>query len=252
MKFFRRSNLFQSKLVHIILISSTLLTSDVFKCETKQDDSLFRSSLSFFSFNERFRRNFTRQSIDVLVQKQSVSLIESVVKSSQSPWTMSYFLKYVEIENFKSYKGQIVIGPLQKFTAIIGPNGSGSLKTINVFLGLIKRDRIQTISSLKWYRWSGQTKRVYYIRFIIQSYQWNHEKPYCYTWIRRLPYFSCWRHLRSFYWTDSRWRYSKHGKRNASEYHRFVDGCSKSWIVRFREIQWKLCLDVFRLKENRI
>ena len=39
---------------------------------------------------------------------------------------MSYFLKYVEIDNFKSYKGHIVIGPLRKFTAIIGPNGSGS------------------------------------------------------------------------------------------------------------------------------
>ena len=38
---------------------------------------------------------------------------------------MSYFLKYVEIDNFKSYKGHIVIGPLRKFTAIIGPNGSG-------------------------------------------------------------------------------------------------------------------------------
>jgi structural maintenance of chromosome 1 len=42
---------------------------------------------------------------------------------------MSYFLKYVEIDNFKSYKGHIVIGPLRKFTAIIGPNGSGLLET---------------------------------------------------------------------------------------------------------------------------
>ena len=42
---------------------------------------------------------------------------------------MSYFLKYVEIDNFKSYKGHIVIGPLRKFTAIIGPNGSGSFNT---------------------------------------------------------------------------------------------------------------------------
>jgi structural maintenance of chromosome 1 len=41
---------------------------------------------------------------------------------------MSYFLKYVEIDNFKSYKGHIVIGPLRKFTAIIGPNGSGLLQ----------------------------------------------------------------------------------------------------------------------------
>jgi structural maintenance of chromosome 1 len=48
---------------------------------------------------------------------------------------MSYFLKYVEIDNFKSYKGHIVIGPLRKFTAIIGPNGSGLSK--NYFFYLI-------------------------------------------------------------------------------------------------------------------
>uniref|UniRef100_T1IVB8 Structural maintenance of chromosomes protein n=1 Tax=Strigamia maritima TaxID=126957 RepID=T1IVB8_STRMM len=35
------------------------------------------------------------------------------------------YLKYIEVENFKSYKGKIVIGPLKPFTAVIGPNGSG-------------------------------------------------------------------------------------------------------------------------------
>ncbi|CAF3976661.1 unnamed protein product, partial [Rotaria sp. Silwood1] len=38
---------------------------------------------------------------------------------------MSYFLKYVEIDNFKSYKGHIIIVLLRKLTAIIGPNRSG-------------------------------------------------------------------------------------------------------------------------------
>lgn len=38
---------------------------------------------------------------------------------------MVAFLKFIEVDNFKSYKGHIVIGPLTKFTAIIGPNGSG-------------------------------------------------------------------------------------------------------------------------------
>lgn len=47
---------------------------------------------------------------------------------------MSYFLKYVEIDNFKSYKGHIVIGPLKKFTAIIGPNGSGLFQKKSFFL----------------------------------------------------------------------------------------------------------------------
>uniref|UniRef100_UPI003F490CC0 structural maintenance of chromosomes protein 1A isoform 2 n=1 Tax=Danio rerio TaxID=7955 RepID=UPI003F490CC0 len=36
------------------------------------------------------------------------------------------YLKLIEIENFKSYKGRQIIGPFHKFTAIIGPNGSGS------------------------------------------------------------------------------------------------------------------------------
>lgn len=38
---------------------------------------------------------------------------------------MGVFLKFIEVENFKSYKGQIIIGPLKRFTAVIGPNGSG-------------------------------------------------------------------------------------------------------------------------------
>lgn len=36
-------------------------------------------------------------------------------------------LKLIEIENFKSYKGRQIIGPFQRFTAIIGPNGSGEI-----------------------------------------------------------------------------------------------------------------------------
>lgn len=39
---------------------------------------------------------------------------------------MSAFLKYIEVENFKSYKGFMSIGPLKRFTAVIGPNGSGN------------------------------------------------------------------------------------------------------------------------------
>ena len=34
-------------------------------------------------------------------------------------------LKYIELENFKSYKGKQTIGPFKNFTAIIGPNGTG-------------------------------------------------------------------------------------------------------------------------------
>lgn len=38
---------------------------------------------------------------------------------------MPGYLKYIELENFKSYNGHQVVGPLKPFTAIIGPNGSG-------------------------------------------------------------------------------------------------------------------------------
>ncbi|KAL3853418.1 hypothetical protein ACJMK2_016957 [Sinanodonta woodiana] len=34
-------------------------------------------------------------------------------------------LKYIEVDNFKSYRGKQKIGPFKKFSAIIGPNGSG-------------------------------------------------------------------------------------------------------------------------------
>ncbi len=34
-------------------------------------------------------------------------------------------LKYIDVDNFKSYKGKQTIGPFKNFSAIIGPNGSG-------------------------------------------------------------------------------------------------------------------------------
>jgi hypothetical protein len=40
---------------------------------------------------------------------------------------MPAVLVSIEVENFKSYKGSVSIGPLKSFTAVIGPNGSGRL-----------------------------------------------------------------------------------------------------------------------------
>lgn len=40
------------------------------------------------------------------------------------------FLQFIEMENFKSYRGKVVIGPLKQFTAVIGPNGSGKKLTL--------------------------------------------------------------------------------------------------------------------------
>ena len=42
------------------------------------------------------------------------------------------YLKRLELENFKSYKGFQVIGPFKRFTAIIGPNGAGKAFSPNV------------------------------------------------------------------------------------------------------------------------
>jgi len=36
-------------------------------------------------------------------------------------------LKYIELDNFKSYKGKQTIGPFKQFSAIIGPNGTGNV-----------------------------------------------------------------------------------------------------------------------------
>lgn len=36
-------------------------------------------------------------------------------------------LKHIEVENFKSYRGRRIIGPLKDFNAVIGPNGSGKI-----------------------------------------------------------------------------------------------------------------------------
>ncbi|XP_012276752.1 structural maintenance of chromosomes protein 1A [Orussus abietinus] len=38
---------------------------------------------------------------------------------------MPAFLKHIEVDNFKSYKGKLIIGPFKSFTAVVGPNGSG-------------------------------------------------------------------------------------------------------------------------------
>lgn len=43
---------------------------------------------------------------------------------------MSAKLKHIEVENFKSYRGRKIIGPLKPFNAVIGPNGSGQYQAL--------------------------------------------------------------------------------------------------------------------------
>jgi structural maintenance of chromosome 1 len=47
---------------------------------------------------------------------------------------MPAVLLSIEVENFKSYKGSVSIGPLKSFTAVIGPNGSGRLYFLTYIL----------------------------------------------------------------------------------------------------------------------
>nr|CAD7400645.1 unnamed protein product [Timema poppensis] len=54
---------------------------------------------------------------------------------------MPAVLTHIEVENFKSYKGCLTIGPLKSFTAVIGPNGSGKITVFVEFYGGILKLR---------------------------------------------------------------------------------------------------------------
>lgn len=62
------------------------------------------------------------------------------------------FLKLIELENFKSYKGKQIIGPFKRFAAIIGPNGSGKsnlMDAISFVLGEKTSNlRVKTLKDL--------------------------------------------------------------------------------------------------------
>jgi structural maintenance of chromosome 1 len=49
-------------------------------------------------------------------------------------------LKYVEVDNFKSYKDFQRIGPFDNFSAVIGPNGSG-ITEITFCPAIIQHDK---------------------------------------------------------------------------------------------------------------
>merc|ERR1711971_1210743 len=65
----------------------------------------------------------TRNKIfSILTTSQNLSSFQRNVETSLK---MPVELKYIELENFKSYKGFRKLGPLKNFMAVIGPNGSG-------------------------------------------------------------------------------------------------------------------------------
>uniref|UniRef100_UPI00358FC219 structural maintenance of chromosomes protein 1A-like n=1 Tax=Myxine glutinosa TaxID=7769 RepID=UPI00358FC219 len=50
-------------------------------------------------------------------------------------------LKYIEVENFKSFAGKVMIGPFKRFTSIVGPNGSGKSNLMDA-ISFVLADRI--------------------------------------------------------------------------------------------------------------
>ncbi|KAL9893957.1 structural maintenance of chromosomes protein 1A [Glossina fuscipes] len=72
------------------------------------------------------------ENVEVVAMEQQPAEVETVQVPQPPPQTTSAqfeeeqaFLQYIEMDNFKSYQGRVVVGPLKQFTAVIGPNGSG-------------------------------------------------------------------------------------------------------------------------------
>ena len=65
---------------------------------------------------------------------------------------MPGYLRFIEVDNFKSYRGKQAIGPLKPFTAVIGPNGSGKsnfMDAISFVLGEKTQNlRVKKLSEL--------------------------------------------------------------------------------------------------------
>merc|ERR1711971_562287 len=57
--------------------------------------------------------------------RQVLKNLSSFQRNVKISLKMPVELKYIELENFKSYKGFRKLGPLKNFMAVIGPNGSG-------------------------------------------------------------------------------------------------------------------------------
>ncbi|KAA3682353.1 structural maintenance of chromosome 1 [Paragonimus westermani] len=74
-------------------------------------------------------------------------------------------LKYIELENYKSYKGRQVIGPFSTFTAIIGPNGSGKsnlMDAISFVLGENTRHlRVRRLNSVRVDEYAAALEKIH-------------------------------------------------------------------------------------------
>jgi structural maintenance of chromosome 1 len=58
-------------------------------------------------------------------------------------------IQYLEVDNFKSYRGTQEIGPFHAFTAVIGPNGSGKSNVMDAISFVLGVKGAQLRGSLK-------------------------------------------------------------------------------------------------------
>jgi recombinational DNA repair ATPase RecF len=67
---------------------------------------------------------------------------------------------WIEVENFKSYRGHSTIGPFMNFTTIIGPNGSGKsnlMDAISFVLGVKTAHLRGNLKELLYHNSSGES-----------------------------------------------------------------------------------------------
>ncbi len=75
-------------------------------------------------------------------------------------------LKYIDVENFKSYKGFVRIGPLHPFNAVIGPNGKSFCKAFEK-CQLTQRIVIKWIMQFAYHSGSGKSNFMDAISFVM-------------------------------------------------------------------------------------
>ncbi|XP_066594683.1 structural maintenance of chromosomes protein 1A-like [Prorops nasuta] len=74
------------------------------------------------------------------------------LKAEKENKIMTLFLRQIEVECFKSFKARIVIGPFDRFTCIVGPNGHGKsniVDAVNFVLGeKVNKLRVKCLNDL--------------------------------------------------------------------------------------------------------
>ena len=95
----------------------------------------------------------TTQERNPFEMDQEIPAVPNEIYEGQEGVYKRLMINKIELENFKSYFGKKVIGPLHKnFTAVVGPNGSGKSNCIEsllfVFGKRAKQMRLNKLSEL--------------------------------------------------------------------------------------------------------